>query len=229
VPAPPVVPLELPSQLLERRPDIAASERRVASANAEIGVATAAFFPRLLLTASGGYGASSLTSFFSLPNRFWSIGAMLAQTLFQGGKIRAGKEQAEANYDASVATYRLQVLTAFQDVEDNLAALKILAVEAQQQAAAVDAAERAQIIANNRYEGGVTTYLEVITAQAVALNNQRTAIELSVRRLAAAVNLIKGLGGGWDPSTLPYGAPPPAPAAGESAEAVRPAASVSQQ
>ncbi|HKD10756.1 MAG TPA: TolC family protein, partial [Thermoanaerobaculia bacterium] len=142
--------------------------------------------------------------------------------------LRAGKEQAEANYDASVAAYRLQVLTAFQDVEDNLAALKILAVEAQQQAAAVDAAERAQIIANNRYQGGVTTYLEVITAQAVALNNQRTAIELSVRRLAAAVNLIKGLGGGWDPSTLPYGAPPSAPA-GESAQAARPASNVSQQ
>ncbi len=231
VPPPPVVPVGLPSELLERRPDIAASERRVASANAQIGVATAAFFPRLLLAASGGYGSSTLVSFFSLPNRFWSIGAALVETLFDGGKRRAATEQARAAYDASVAAYRLDVLTAFQDVEDNLAALRILAIEARQQAAAVEAAERSLTIARNRYEAGVTTYLEVITAQTVALTNERVAIELSTRRLTSAVNLVKGLGGGWDPASLPYGPIPQAPggADGQPADAARPSASPASQ
>ncbi len=216
VPGPPIVPVQVPSELLERRPDIAASERRVAAANAQIGVATAAFFPRLLLAATGGYGSSTLTNFFSLPNLFWSVGASLAETLFDGGKRRAVTEQARASYDASVAVYRLDVLSAFQDVEDNLAALRILAEEARQQAAAVEAAERSLTIARNRYEAGVTTYLEVITAQSAALTDERAAIEILTRRLTAAVNLVKALGGGWQTSDLPYGGAPAAAAAASS-------------
>jgi NodT family efflux transporter outer membrane factor (OMF) lipoprotein len=202
---PPAIPPGVPSELLERRPDIAASERRVASANAQIGVATAAFFPSLLLAASGGYSGSTLANWFTLPNRFWSIGPSLVATLLDGGKRRAVTEQARAFHEASVAVYRLDVLTAFQDVEDNLAALRILAEEASQQAVAVVAAEKALTIARNRYLAGTTTYLEVVTAQAIALSNERVAVQIQVRRLTAAVNLIKALGGGWNSSDLPYG------------------------
>ena len=202
---PPAIPPGVPSELLERRPDIAASERRVASANAQIGVATAAFFPNLLLAASGGYSGSTLANWFTLPNRFWSIGPSLVATLLDGGKRRAVTEQARAFHEASVAVYRLDVLTAFQDVEDNLAALRILAEEASQQAVAIVAAEKALTIARNRYLAGTTTYLEVVTAQATALSNERVAVQIQVRRLTAAVNLIKALGGGWNSSDLPYG------------------------
>jgi NodT family efflux transporter outer membrane factor (OMF) lipoprotein len=201
--APPPIPLELPSELLERRPEIAAAERRVAVANAQVGVATAAFFPRLLLAASGGYGSSTLTSFFSLPNRFWSIGPSLVATLFDGGRRRSVRDQARASYDASVAVYRQSVLTAFGEVEDNLAALRILTDEAGQQADATAAAERALTLARNRYEGGITTYLEVVTAEAIALADERVAIDLLTRRMTASVNLIKALGGGWKSSDLP--------------------------
>ena len=200
---PPPIPLVLPSELLERRPEIAASERRVAAANAQIGVATAAFFPQLLLNASGGYASSTLSNFFSLPNRFWSIGPSLVQTIFDGGKRRATTDQAWAAYDAAVAAYRLEVLTAFQEVEDNLAALTILAQEAVQQADAVAAAERSLSLARTRYEGGITTYLEVITAQSAALANERNAVDLLTRRMTASVNLVKALGGGWQASELP--------------------------
>ena len=203
--APPAIPVALPAELLERRPDIAASERRVAAANAQIGVAVAGFFPRLLLAASGGYGSSTLTNFFSLPNRFWSVGPSLVQTLFDGGKRRAIKEQAEASYDAAVATYRENVLTACQDVEDSLAALRILDLEASQLADAVAAAERSLTIARNRYNGGVTTYLEVITAQSAALANERAAVDILTRRMTASVNLVSALGGGWSASDLPTG------------------------
>lgn len=200
---PPPTPVELPSELLERRPDIAASERRVAAANAQVGVATAAFFPQLLLAASGGYGSSTLSNFFSLPNRFWSIGPTLVATLFQGGRRRALRDEAVAAYDSSVAVYRQGVLTAFQDVEDNLAALRILADESLQQKDATDASERALELARNRYSGGITTYLEVVTAQVTALANERVSIELMTRRLVASVNLVRALGGGWQTSDLP--------------------------
>jgi NodT family efflux transporter outer membrane factor (OMF) lipoprotein len=202
-PPPPPVPAGLPAELLERRPDIAAAERRVAAANAQIGVATAAFFPSFVLSASGGFQGSSLTSFFSLPNRFWSLGAALAETIFDGGKRRALREQALASYDATVDTYRLSVLTAFQEVEDGLAALGTLELEATQQARAVDAAERLLSLARNRYDGGVTTYLEVVTAQNAALANERTAVDLATRRMVASVNLVRALGGGWRASELP--------------------------
>jgi len=204
LPAPPVIPVTLPSELLERRPDIAAAARRAAAANAQIGVATSAFFPRLLLAATGGYESSKLADWFSLPSRFWSIGPALVATLFDGGKRRAGVEQAQASYDAAVAVYRLDVLTSFQQVEDNLATLRILSEEAAQQAAAVAAAERSLTIARNRYLAGTTTYLEVVTAQTVALANERAAVEIQTRRMTAAVNLVKALGGGWRASDLPY-------------------------
>ena len=202
---PPSIPPGVPSELLERRPDIASAERRVAAANAQIGVAIAAYFPRLLLGASAGYEGPTLSDWFTLPSRFWSIGPTLVATLFDGGRRRALTEQAIATHDAATAVYRLSVLTAFQDVEDNLAALRLLEQEAAQQAAAVEAAEKSLTIARNRYLAGVTTYLEVVTAQVVALNNERAAVQIQVRRMTAAVNLIKALGGGWEATQLPYG------------------------
>jgi NodT family efflux transporter outer membrane factor (OMF) lipoprotein len=208
VTAPPDIPVALPSDLLERRPDIAGSERRVAAANAQIGVATAAFFPRLLLAATGGYESTKLADWFSLPSRFWSIGPSLVATLFDGGKRRSVTDQAIAAQEAAVAVYRLNVLTSFQEVEDNLAALRILAQEASQQAAAVAAAERSLTIAQNRYLAGTTTYLEVVTAQTIALDNEVVAVTIGIRRMTAAVNLIKALGGGWRASDLPYGGSP---------------------
>jgi NodT family efflux transporter outer membrane factor (OMF) lipoprotein len=195
--SPPDVPSSLPSELLEMRPDIAAAERRVAAANAQIGVAKAAYYPSLVLSAAGGYQASSLASFFSLPNRFWSLGPALVGTLFDGGRRKAVSDQAVASYDASVAAYRATVLGAFQEVEDNLAALRLLSIEAGHQAEAVTAAERALSIARNRYQVGVTIYLEVVTAQVIALANERAAVDLATRRMTASVNLVRALGGGW--------------------------------
>ncbi len=200
---PPAIPVGLPSELLERRPDVASAERRVAAANAAIGVAVAGYFPTLTLPASGGYQSSTLTEFFSLPNRFWSLGPALVETLFDGGRRRAAKEQALASYDATVAAYRQSVLSAFEEVEDDLATLRILAEEADQQAAAVAASERSLTIAKNRYEGGITTYLEVVTAQTTALANERTAVDLLTRRLGTSVDLIRAIGGGWRASDLP--------------------------
>jgi NodT family efflux transporter outer membrane factor (OMF) lipoprotein len=200
---PPAIPVELPGELLQRRPDIAAAERRVAAANAQIGVATAAYFPSLTLSASGGFASSTLATLFSLPNRFWSIGPQLLATVFDAGRRRAVTAQAQAAYDANVAAYRESVLTAFQNVEDNLAALRILSDEATQQAAAVAAAERSLTLAQNRYNGGITSYLEVVTAETAALANERTAVDIASRRLVASVNLVKALGGGWNSSDLP--------------------------
>jgi NodT family efflux transporter outer membrane factor (OMF) lipoprotein len=200
---PPAIPVALPSELLERRPDIAASERRMAAANAQVGVATAAFYPSLSLSGTGGFQSSTLASLFSLPNRFWSLGAQLAETIFDGGRRRAATAQAQASYDAAVAAYRENVLTAFQNVEDNLAALRILGDEATQQAVAVAAAEHSLELAKNRYQQGVTSYLEVITAQNAALANERTAVDVRVRQMTASVNLIKALGGGWTTEELP--------------------------
>ncbi len=200
---PPAIPVELPAELLQRRPDIAAAERRVAASNAQIGVATAAYYPSLGLSASGGFASSTLSNLFSLPNRFWSIGPQLLATLFDAGRRRAVTAQAQAAYDANVAAYRESVLTAFQNVEDNLAALRILSEEATQQAAAVAAAERSLTLAQNRYNGGITSYLEVVTAENAALANERAAVDLAARRLIASVNLVKALGGGWRADQLP--------------------------
>jgi NodT family efflux transporter outer membrane factor (OMF) lipoprotein len=196
----PDIPAGLPSELLERRPDIAAAERRMAAANAQIGVAVAGYFPSLGLSGTAGYLDSKLAGLFSLPNRLWSLGASLFETLFNGGQRRALKEQAVAAYDAAVADYRETVLTAFAQVEDNLAALRILAEEARYQNDAVTEAELALKLANNRYGNGVTSYLEVVTAQSTALTNERLAVELLTRRLTAGVALIEALGGGWHAS-----------------------------
>jgi NodT family efflux transporter outer membrane factor (OMF) lipoprotein len=204
--APPVIPLAVPSELLERRPDIAAAERQVAAANAQIGVATAAYYPTLGLNASGGFASTMIAHLFSLPNRFWSLGPQLLGTIFDGGQRRAAVAQAEANYDATVAGYRESVLTAFQTVEDNLAAVRILADEATQQAAATAAAERSLALTRNRYQAGIATYLEVITAQNAAYVNERNSVDLRVRQMTASVNLIKALGGGWTAGELPAGA-----------------------
>ena len=200
---PPAIPLTLPSELLERRPDIAAAERRVASANAQVGVAEAAFFPTLLLAATGGFEAASIAKWFNWPSRFWSLGASLVGTIFDAGKRKAATEQAVAFYDGSVATYRQTVLSAFQDVEDNLAALRLLAEESRLQKDAVAAARRSLTLARNRYEGGITTYLEVVTAQTADLLNERAAVIIETQRMTASVNLIKALGGGWKASDLP--------------------------
>jgi NodT family efflux transporter outer membrane factor (OMF) lipoprotein len=200
---PPAIPVALPSALLERRPDIAAAERRVALANAEIGVATAALFPTITLNASTGIQSSAIGSLLSFPSWFWSIGPALTQTVFDAGRRKAIKASAIAIYESTVADYRQNVLTTFQDVEDNLAALRILAEESAQQDIAVQSAQRSLDLANVRYQGGVTSYLEVITAQNALLDNQRTAIDIRVRRMAASVLLIKALGGGWNASQLP--------------------------
>lgn len=199
----PPIPGAVPSELLERRPDIAAAERRVASANAQVGVATAAFFPTLLLAVTGGFEAASVAKWFNWPSRFWSLGASVLGTVFDGGKRLAAKEQAMANYDATVAAYRQDVLNAFLEVEDNAAALRLLEKEAALQADAVTAAERALTLARDRYLGGITTYLEVVLAQGSALVNERVAVEIATRRMTASVNLIKALGGGWRSTDLP--------------------------
>ena len=193
----PAIPLVVPSALLERRPDIAAAERRLAAANAEIGVAKAAWFPSLGLSANVGYQSNSMSNLLSLPNRFWSIGPSLAQTLFDGGARRAQTDQAIAAYDENVALYRQTVLTGFQEVEDNLAALRILEQEAQTQDEAVQLARKSVEIANNQYKAGLVSYLDVITAQATALESETSAVNIRNRQLAASVLLIKALGGGW--------------------------------
>ena len=200
---PPPIPAGVPSQLLERRPDIAASERQVAAANAQIGLAKAAYYPTLLLSAAGGFQSSSITSWFTWPSRFWSVGPSLAQTLFDFGRRRAQEQQVEAAYDAAVASYRQTVLSAFQEVEDNLAALRLLAEEAAQQEAAVKAAEVSLQLESDRYRAGTVSYLDVITSQTIALTNERAAVSIHYRRMTAAVQLIRALGGSWNASTLP--------------------------
>ncbi len=200
---PPAVPLELPSTLLERRPDIAAAERTVAAANEQIGIAIAAFYPTLTLSASGGFEATNIAKWFSLPNRFWSLGAGMSQVFFEGGKRRAEVSMTEAQYDSTVANYRQAVLTAFQQVEDNLAALRILAQESIAVDQAVKAAEDSLAIATYQYKAGTVNYLQVITAQAAALVNERTAVDLLTRRLTSSVLLVQALGGGWDSKNIP--------------------------
>jgi NodT family efflux transporter outer membrane factor (OMF) lipoprotein len=200
--APPAVPAGLPSELLERRPDIAAAERRVASANAQLGVATAAFFPRLVLSATAGFESSPLGSLLTGTSSFWTIGPQLLVNVFDGGRRRAASDQARAAQDQATAGYRQAVLNAFREVEDQLAALRILEQEAMIQRKAVDAAERSLMQATNRYRGGLASYLEVTSAQNAALGNQRTAVGILTRQMNASVLLMKGLGGGWEASTL---------------------------
>jgi NodT family efflux transporter outer membrane factor (OMF) lipoprotein len=197
----PAIPVALPSELLERRPDIAAAERRAAAANAEIGVARAAYFPQLSLAASGGGAASSLSRLVDTPMRVWSLGAVLAQTLFDGGLRAARSAQAVAMYDANVASYRQTVLTALQQVEDDLATLRVLDQEIALQDAAVRSAQVAERLAIAQYRGGTATYLAVVTAQTLSLSNQRTAVQLHSRQLTTSVGLIAALGGGWQVST----------------------------
>ncbi len=200
---PPVIPTGVPSELLQRRPDIASAERRVAEANARIGIAKAAFYPSLTISASGGFQGGSLVNWLIWPSRFWAIGPSLGQTLFDNGRRRASSDSAVANYDSTVATYRQTALTAFQEVEDNLAALRILSEEAKTQRSAVEASEESLALSTNRYKGGLVTYLEVITAQSTALGNERTEVDILRRRMDASVLLIKALGGGWNASSLP--------------------------
>ncbi len=200
---PPRIPVSVPSELLERRPDIAAAERRVAAANAQIGVAKSAYYPVIGLTASGGFESSSITTLLQGPSGFWSVGLSALGTIFDGGRRHALTDQARAAYDVQVATYRENVLTAFQQVEDNLAAARILENEANVQDEAVAAAQRSLDLSITRYKGGVTTYLEVITAQNAALVDQVTAVNILGRRMASTVLLIQALGGGWDRSSLP--------------------------
>jgi NodT family efflux transporter outer membrane factor (OMF) lipoprotein len=200
---PPDIPVSVPSELLERRPDIAAAERRVASANAQIGVAKSAYYPLINLGASGGFESSSITTLLMGPSGLWSLGASAATTVFDVGRRRAASDQAIAAYDESVANYRETVLTGFQQVEDNVAALRILEHEAQVQQRAVDAAQKYLELAVTRYKGGVTSYLEVTTAQSAALSDEVTAVNILGRRMVDAVALVQALGGGWDRSALP--------------------------
>jgi NodT family efflux transporter outer membrane factor (OMF) lipoprotein len=200
---PPVVPVGLPSDLLERRPDVAGNERRMASANAQIGIARAAYFPTISLGASGGFESTSITNWFIGPSGFITAGASAIETVFDAGRRRAVSDEARAAYDQSVANYRETVLSAFQEVEDNLAALRLLEDEAKTQDAAVASAQRSLQLSTNRYKGGVATYLEVITAQSTALSDQRVAVEIASRRMTASVSLIKALGGGWNAANLP--------------------------
>jgi NodT family efflux transporter outer membrane factor (OMF) lipoprotein len=200
---PPNIPVSVPSELLERRPDISAAERRMASANAQIGVAKSAYYPLINLGATGGFESSSITTLLSGPSGLWSFGLSAVTTVFDVGRRRAASDQAVAAYDQSVANYRQTVLTGFQQVEDNVAALRILEREAQTQDKAVEAAGKYLDLAVTRYKGGVTSYLEVTTAQTASLSDQLTAVNLLGRRMVNSVMLIQALGGGWDRSALP--------------------------
>jgi len=200
---PPSVPAGVPSELLERRPDIAAAERQMASANAQIGVAKSAYYPLVNLTATGGLESGSITTLVQGPSALWSVGATALVTVFDVGRRRAVTDQAIQGYDYTVASYRQTVLAAFQQVEDNLAALRILEQEATVQHAAVQASESSLDLSNIRYAGGVTSYLEVTVAQSMALADEVTAVNLLGRRMANTVLLIQALGGGWDRSELP--------------------------
>jgi len=200
---PPHVPISVPSKLLERRPDIAATERRVAAANAQIGVAKSAYYPTISLGASGGFESSAITTLINGPAGLWSVGLSAIGTVFDVGRRRALTDEARAAYDTQVAVYREDVLTGFQQVEDNLAAVRILENEAKVQDEAVASAQRSLDLSITRYKGGVTSYLEVITAQNAALAAEVTAVNILGRRMANTVLLIQALGGGWDRSSLP--------------------------
>jgi NodT family efflux transporter outer membrane factor (OMF) lipoprotein len=200
---PPVVPPGVPSALLERRPDISAAERRVAEANDRIGIARAAFYPTISLDGAVGVEGSSFANLFNPASLLWSIGPTLSQTIFDAGRRAAVSEQANASYDETVANYRQTTLTAFQQVEDNLVALRVLQQEAAHQHQATLAAQSAEQIFNNRYVGGLDTYLQVVTAQTTALENERNDIDIMRRQMDASVLLVKALGGGWNVTDLP--------------------------
>jgi NodT family efflux transporter outer membrane factor (OMF) lipoprotein len=200
----PDIPGTLPSQLLERRPDIASSERQMAAANEQIGIAEAAFYPTLSLSAVAGLEGTSAVNWLTWPSRFWAVGPTFSETLFDAGRRRSVRRVASANYDATVANYRQTTLTAFQQVEDNLAALRILEVEAQQQHESTDSAEQSLDLSQNRYEGGADSYLQVIIWQTAALDDERNDIDIMRRRMEASVILIKALGGGWSTAQLPH-------------------------
>jgi NodT family efflux transporter outer membrane factor (OMF) lipoprotein len=201
--SPPVVPVGVPSALLERRPDIAANERQVAAANEQIGIAKAAFYPTLTLSATAGFESADFLKWLTWPSRFWSVGPQLAETLFDAGKRHAQVTQAEAAYDATVDTYRQTVLTALQQVEDNLSALRVLAEEAEVTDRAVKAARQSLDISTDQYKGGIVAYLQVITAQTAWLTEDKVAVDLLTRRMTTSVSLVQALGGGWDASQLP--------------------------
>ncbi len=200
---PPSTPPGVPSDLLQRRPDIAAAERQMAAANEQIGIAKAAYFPAVLLTGTAGFESASFTKWLTWPSRLWSVGPQVAETVFDAGRRHAQSDLVRAAFDASIAGYRQTVLTGFQQVEDNLAALRILADEAQVQDQAVQAAERSLDISTYQYKAGVVSYLQVLTAQTVALQDEVTAVNISTRRMVASVLLIEALGGGWNASSLP--------------------------
>ena len=201
--APPAIPVGVPATLLERRPDVAVAERQAAAANAQIGVATAAFFPNLTLSATAGFQSSSFSKWLTAPSRFWSLGPQLAATIFDGGAREAQVAQARAGFDAAAANYRQVALAAFQNVEDYLATLRILEAEAAAQADAVKSAETALTIVLNQYRAGIVSYLNVVTAQATAYSNERNALNILGNRLTSSVALIKALGGGWQANDLP--------------------------
>jgi len=200
---PPAVPINVPSALLERRPDIAASERQMAAANEQIGIATAAYYPSLNLSASVGLENNSFLKWFTWPSRFFSVGPSLSETIFDAGRRRAVLTETQAAFDSTIANYRQTVLTAFQQVEDNLAALRVMEDESATVAHSVDSSNRALTVSTAQYKAGTTSYLTVITAQATALSAQRTAVDLLTRRLVSSVSLVQSLGGGWDASQLP--------------------------
>jgi NodT family efflux transporter outer membrane factor (OMF) lipoprotein len=199
----PQVPVGVPSQLLERRPDVAAAERRANAANAQIGIAIAAYYPTINITGTGGFESKSAGTLIQGPSALWSLGGSAVELLFDAGRRHALTEEARAGYEQNVANYRETVLQAFQEVEDNLSGLRILNSESSAQQRAVDSARRSLSISTNRYKGGVTTYLEVITAQTTQLSNERTAADITTREFAASVQLVKALGGGWDNTKLP--------------------------
>jgi len=200
---PPPVPTGVPSQLLERRPDIAGAERTMAAANAQIGVAVAAFYPNLTLSAQGGLESSAISHLFDLASRFWSVGASASETIFDAGLRRATVNQYIATYNADVASYRQTVLTAFQQVEDSLAAERILSKQLQQQQTAVDSAKKFLELETGRYDTGIDPYVDVVTAQTTLLSDQQSLASLHTQQMTASVQLIEALGGGWDASQLP--------------------------
>jgi NodT family efflux transporter outer membrane factor (OMF) lipoprotein len=200
---PPAIPFGVPSQLLERRPDVAANERLMAQANAQIGVARAAYFPTVTLSASAGFESPKISSWLTWPTRVWSVGSAISETVYDGGLRRATMEQYRAQYDETVANYRNTVLTAFQQVEDNLSGLRILSKEIQEQDVAITSAQRSLKLATDRYRLGIDPYLNVITAETALFSNQQTAVNLRITQIVDSVQLIEALGGGWDSSTLP--------------------------
>lgn len=203
VPTLPEIPLGIPSQLLERRPDVASAERAVIAANANIGVAKAAYYPDFTLSLAGGYSSSTYADWISLPNRFWSVGPKLAMTLFDGGQRSAEVDRSVASYDETVAKYRQTVLDGFREVENYMVQLKVLEDEAVVSNEALQAARESQRLTENQYKAGLIAYLDVVTTQATALSNERTVLTLMQNRLVASVQLIAALGGGWDGDTQP--------------------------